>query len=199
MKKVIIVAKDFNCKESTAMICGSAEAESRAYKKITTKKGRIWLVAVQPNEADNIYVEAHASENGPGYKGSRGFGGRTLSFKLDTGETIELKGPWHSNAKALYEATGYDIRDKHRTFGVVAMRYESPYLRDVVYKDDGPTIGTYSRVDDIAQEIANHYKRRVYVYVRSEGGSHRGPVDPEGNTYVDDLKIAMGTYQYLII
>ena len=42
---------------STGMTCGSAEAENRTYKLIVGRTGRRWLVAIQPDEADNTYVE----------------------------------------------------------------------------------------------------------------------------------------------
>ena len=49
------------------MTCGSEEAEKRCYKLLRGTSGRRWLVALQPNEADNVYVE--------GEVGSDGFGG----------------------------------------------------------------------------------------------------------------------------
>ena len=39
------------------MICASAEAESRRYRKYVGKSGRIYLVADQPDAGANVYVE----------------------------------------------------------------------------------------------------------------------------------------------
>ena len=99
------------------IICGSAEAESRKYYKYVGKSGKIWLVADQEDAAANIYAEG-----GPN---SDGFGGRTLTFQLVNGSEIKLKGPWHTNAQALFEETGIDVRDRHYTFVVISRRRES--------------------------------------------------------------------------
>src|SRR5207245_1156884 len=38
-----------------AMTCGRSDAQGRRYRKYVTKEGNVWLVADQPNAADNIY------------------------------------------------------------------------------------------------------------------------------------------------
>jgi len=113
--------------EPYRMQSGRYEAEIRKYKKLIGKSGRIWLVAIQDNPADNIYVSAASAENQPGYKGFRGFAGRTLTFELEDGDILELQGPWATNSDALFKDTGYDIRDKYLTFGVIGLsrKYEN--------------------------------------------------------------------------
>ena len=172
---------------SAGMICGSAEAERRTYKKIVGTSGRIWLVAVQENEADNIYVAANAEENLGGYKGFRGYGGRTLTFTLEDGSTLELQGPWHSNSAALFADTEYDVRDKYLTFGVIGLdRSYGPgpglnpvTIKDVLYKDECWTLGTFDRIEILAQHYANLLDKPVVRFTKSKGGTSCGFTKPE--------------------
>ena len=160
-----------------AMICSSAEAESRKYFLYKSKKGRKWLVADQPNAGDNVYVEG-----GPN---SEGFAGRTLTFPLVNGEEVSLQGPWHTTSNGLFAATGVDVRDKCLTFGVISHErkcnsaYETEMI-DVIYQDEKPIIGTFDRVREIAQKIANKLGKAVFCYSESKGGSSCGQVKPEG-------------------
>jgi hypothetical protein len=163
--------------ESSRMICASAEAEERRYKLYTGKSGRRWLVAIQPNEADNVYVEGGPNSNG--------FAGRTLDFTLENGEVISLKGPWHTNADSLFEDTGVDIRDKHLTFTVIGLdrthtdRGYRTIINDVIYKDKESTIGEYYRGTKIAMQLAKELNKPVMCYSKSEGGSSCGFVYPD--------------------
>ena len=159
-------------------LCGSEEAEKRTYKKYIGKSGRIWLVACQENEADNIYVS--------GGKHSQGFGGRTLTFDLEGGGAIELQGPWHSNSVALLKDTGVDVTNKHFTFGVIGqdIRYGSHGLHpvtiiNVLHKDEKWTLGEFNRIEKLAQEIANELQLRICYFQKSKGGSSCGPIKPE--------------------
>jgi len=160
------------------MICGQHEAQERKYKKLIGKSGRIWLVAVQDNPADNIYVSADSQENEPGYRGFRGYAGATLKFGLEDGATECLTGPWHTNCKDLFSDTGYDIRDKHLTFGAVSRKREKGWLIDVLYIDKDWTLGAFERIHKIAQEFADKLNCEVYYYQESQGGSSCGPVKP---------------------
>lgn len=171
--------------ENQPMTCGQSEAASRKYKKIQGKS-RYWYVAIQENEADNIYVTPDVRETKPGYKGFQGFGGATIPFELEDGTIDQVMGPWHSNSTALFLDTGYDIRDKHLTFGVIArdcgQNPKNPYgqgiMIDVIWMDEKPTVGKFERVSEIAQDIANKEGKPVICYSRSTGGSSRGPVKP---------------------
>lgn len=161
---------------SRGMVCGRSEAEQRKYNLRIGKSGKRWLIADQINEADNIYVE--------GNKNSDGFGGRTLDFTLVSGEIISLKGPWHSNSDSLYLDTEYDCRDKHYTCGVVALNRESDWRKgdkyiDILYKDEGYTLGEFNRIKKIAQKIANKINKGVYYYSQSMGGSISSFIEPE--------------------
>ena len=167
----------------TPMRCGSAEAEKQRYKLLTGDRGRVWLVAIQPNAADNIY----ASDPNPR---SEGFAGRLLTFDLEKpGESITLQGPWHSNAGALLEETGHDVQDKHETLAVIAERREivggSTVLRNVFYHDESPTIGAYDRGKKLAVSCANLTNKPVICYVETRGGSSSGPVYPDDWTRLD--------------
>jgi hypothetical protein len=154
------------------MRSGQGEAQSRKYHKYIGNGGRIWLVADQENAAANIYVEG-----GPN---SDGFGGATLTFPLVDGSEIKLKGPWHTNSGALYEATGVDVRDKHYTFVVISRRRESGehyemIMADVLYKDETPMLGPFDRGKSIARGLLESTGlNSVALYSQSEGGSSCG-------------------------
>jgi len=163
---------------------GVHDANRRSYKKVIGKSGRIWLYAVQPNSADNIYVSASPNELQAGYNGFQGFGGQVLKFRLDDESFIELKAPWKSNADSLLEDTGVDLRDKFVTFGVVGRDCSvtangREIIRDIVYIDELITIGEFDRIEKIAQQIANELHKSVAYYSRSHGGSTQGWKAPE--------------------
>jgi len=60
-----------------------------------------WIVPVSGNP-NAIYF--HTPDN------EHGFGGATLTFLGMDGKERQFRGPWHSNAKGLYERTGIDLR-----------------------------------------------------------------------------------------
>ena len=157
------------------MISGQYEQSIRKYKRLTGKKG-IWYVAIQDNPADNIYFCNKRS----GY--SKGFGGATLHFELEDGTKEKVQGPWHSNSDALYGDTGYDIRDKCLTQGIIAKirkpgeNYENIY-EDVLHYDEEPVLGTFSRIRDLATELVKEHKCKLYYAVVSKGGGSSHFID----------------------
>jgi hypothetical protein len=109
---------------------------------------------------------------------SDGYGGAVLRFRCKDA-TYECKGPFHSNTDALFAATGVDLRDKHRTWGVVAQRREWEGLDEILHSilhEDPPegVIGTFNRVDEIAQKLADERREVLAVYSQSRGGSSSG-------------------------
>jgi hypothetical protein len=160
------------------MRSGQGEAQSRRYHKYVSKSGKVWLVADQPNAGANVYVEG-----GPN---SDGFGGATLTFPLVDGSEIKLKGPWHTNAGALYSDTGVDVRNQHYTFVVVSRRRESGehyemIMADVLYKDEASVLGSFDRGKGIARKLLSEMALdSVALYSESEGGSSCGFEYAEG-------------------
>ncbi len=161
-----------------SMICGSAEAEKHRYHIHVDKSGKRWLVADQPDCASNVYVEGGPNSNG--------FGGRELSFTLVDGSILKLKGPWHTNADSLFQATGVDVRDKYLTYGVVAEKREyrkkdggmRATLISILHQDAKPVIGKFNRIQQIALGIAKKLNQTVQYYSESAGGSSCGPISP---------------------
>ena len=157
------------------MLSGIEEVGKRKFTMIKGKSGKIWLIAVQENAADNIYVEG-----GPD---SKGFGGRSLVFELENGAEIELIGPWHSNSESLFNDTGLDIQDKHISFVVIAKERDfgdgfTPTLKDIIYMDEKPVIGYSDRGEELAGEYADKLGVTLYLYKETSGGSYLGTVEP---------------------
>ncbi len=116
-------------------------------------------------------------------KRSDGFGGATLTFNTADGP-IPIQGPWHSNTNALFERTGVDLRDKHLTYGVIGTGRESTpthntVITGVVHADPKEgVLGTFDRIKEKAQQLANEHEQPFYYYSKSRGGSSCGPVYP---------------------
>lgn len=99
---------------------------------------------------------------------------------------MKFKGPRRSNSAALLAYTGIDVTELYLTFGVIGfdVAYGSAgmhpvTIKDVQYKDEHWTLGSFDRVKDIAQEIANKKDRIVYCFTKSKSGSACGPVRPK--------------------
>ncbi len=164
------------------MVSASGEAESRVYRLITPEKGPRWVVAVQGNPADNIY-----KDGGPG---SEGMAGRTLTFPLEDGTSVDFKGPWKCMAGSLFEATGVDVRDLCETHGIIALRRENGpdaarmrltynEFYDVLHLDEGWQLGTYDRIDELAYKFAKELGVKVWFSVISHGGGRASWHDAE--------------------
>jgi hypothetical protein len=125
-----------------------------------------------PDGAENVYFD-------PEDPRSEGFYGRTIEFLLDTDRHPEAVhpavGPWHSNADALFDRTGIDLRDRHRTYGAIALEktmttYETR-LHGILHLDSAVTVGRFSRLEDLAHDWQRRLGRPVTVYRESAGGS----------------------------
>lgn len=157
------------------MFCGQGEAVERKYYRYVGKSGNTWLVADQENAAENVYVT-----DSPRNNGKQGFGGATLRMPLIEGGEFALVGGWHSNSDALFADTGIDVRDKYRTFVLLAMKRETTddgtyrsIFREIVYRDTAPTLGRYDRY----KEIMAAHPEADYYYMTSHGGSSSGMTD----------------------
>lgn len=161
------------------------------FKKIV-KGQKAWYVGCQPNEADEIYVGSSNPEEEHTVGLFRGFGGATLQFKLEDGTIDNVKGPWHSNPDALLQSTGYDVRNKSLTWGCISKHksYEpndkvyggsDQIFKDLIYIDDDPVIGEYTRIEKLAQEYANKLNMTIYYHNNSCGGSQTGCKKPKNN------------------
>lgn len=106
-----------------------------------------------------------------------------MEFHLEDDCIIELQGPWHSNAEALFNDTGVDIKDKHLTFVVIGKGLEGDLrnmkITDVVYKDEKPTVGDFCRGERLAMKLAKEMNMVLFCYSESDGGSSCGPVYPD--------------------
>lgn len=168
-----------------AMTCGSAIAEEHVYRKIVDKNHNVWLVAVDvDNPAEFVYFHCLRDVN------SDGFAGRVLTFKLEDGTEYKAKGPWHSNSDQLFRDTGVDVRDTYKTFGCIGLWRSmddkcQTTIEDVLYIDDAPTLGLYSRIEKLAQSYADEQTIPVVYYSESSGGNLSAFVYPMETSYKD--------------
>jgi hypothetical protein len=159
------------------MLCGSYEAAPLVYKKLIGKSGKTWLVPTGRFPADNIHVSGDSN--------SQGYGGSTLTFALEDGSRLDLKGPWHCNSHDLFLDTGLDIRDRHATRVVIAEKAEyekgeyKPTLSGILHEDLDFQESNFHRGTDLAKELANKLGKSVYYHVLTGGGSHAGWKKPE--------------------
>jgi len=151
--------------------------ENIRWRRYRGTAGAIWLVADVPNQGDHII---YWSPNGS----REGYGGATLTFNLDTGETIRLQGPWHRNSDDLFSDTGIDVRNKHYTRGVLALEHKfvifslhGKYI-DVVHEDTDRVLGLFNCIERMAQEEANRRAVPIHFMVETIGGSHAGVCTP---------------------
>lgn len=75
--------------------------KSSTFSKKIDFEGNIWYIPTS-GDSNAIYVSVE--------KDKAGFGGQVLSFVLDNGTVDRVKGPWNSNADALFEYTKVDLR-----------------------------------------------------------------------------------------
>jgi hypothetical protein len=164
------------------MFSGAAEATKFVYRKIVDSKGHVWLY---PSNSDTPAEQVHYHD--PKDLRSDGYGGSTLHFVLEDGTTYAAKGPWHSSADGMFEATGIDIRNTHRTYGCVAKKrvYKGNVheYHDVLHADTEPVIGEFDRLKKIAQKWADELGHPVACYSQSKGGSSSGWEIPTGTDW----------------
>jgi len=158
------------------MISGFSEQGNNLYRKYKGLKST-WFVGIN-DPANHIYYAPPPGSN------SQGFGGATLTFKLEDGTEESVQGPWNSNSDSFLADTGVDFTDQHMTQGIVSLEHEYPkdirekdVYKSVIHFDEVPAIGTFNRVMDIAQNYANEHNCRVYYAVKSRGGGSAGSVE----------------------
>lgn len=168
------------------MISGQGEQAERVYHR--SPDGQWFWDANSDEPAAHIYFDPRDPK-------SEGFDGATLTFKCVDGTVVAVKGPWHANSDSMFVATGIDLRNLHKTWGVVALQRiyrDIPRgwsgnstcltMRGVLHKDDEPVIGAFQRIQQIAQRFADELDTEVYYYSESHGGSSCGPVYPIGKS-----------------
>ncbi len=179
----IIKKKHYFNAGNGAIKSGSYEASLKTYKKVDGKSGKTWLIPINLDPS-SIHVDIHDSN-------SKGYAGSILSFDLDTGDTYEVKGPWNSNPEALFQDTKIDLRNKHKTYGIIALKRNSPpkgsfhmnyTYEDVLYLDKQKIEGTFNRIDDLAQKFADKLDTRVFYQVVTAGGGCAGSQTPNKKT-----------------
>ena len=152
----------------------SQEVERVKYRSVVGKSGIKWYVGVCDNPADHLYC----TDSNEWDKAGDGFGGRNITMHMEDGTTEVLRGGWHSNAEAYFQDTGEDVRDKHKTFVVLALRRDAEHLYDVLYRDSEPQISEFRRGENMAKEIAQRIGSPVVSFSRSATGAVIGTIYP---------------------
>ena len=168
--------------EEYRMISGIAEQQMHEYHawQSPTRPDIYWLwSATVVNSGDYVYTgstEVH----------QEGFGGRNMEFPLVGGGSVILKGPWHAGSGGLFTATKgkIDLRDRHHTYGCIAEEREPMPNRGhyshqqrytkLVHKDEHWILGTFDRIEALAEELTQSWGRPFYYYSKSHGGSIAG-------------------------
>jgi hypothetical protein len=122
----------------------------------------LWLIRTDvPNPADHIHMAD--TDPSPVFKG---YGGSELRFETEHG-TLSLKGPWHSNSKALLKDTGLDLTNLHLTQVTITTADGG-----TIYDEDKPALGPFDRGDIVAEALSTALAcGPVRVLCQSNGGS----------------------------
>ncbi len=157
---------------------GQAEAAAGRYVKHIGKSGRTWLVGNGDDPTEEIFCTAFADPNRVG----EGFGGATIPMTLTDGSTFLLKGGFHAAPIYLYEDTGIDLRELHRSKLIIAREADLlpdpatwAVLKDVVYQETEWVVGGTKRWQAVGQEWADRLGVGLHVY-QSTSMQDRGSV-----------------------
>ena len=179
----VIVRDEFRLSRHIGMVSAvGQQQEVKLWDYAQAKDGTYWFWPAEHKEPASM---VHCGDTIKAGKRSEGYGGRLMQFPTKDG-IIEIQGPWHANSESLFEQTGFDIRDRHLTFGLVCMIRDhddngDTIFRDILYIDpEEGKLGRYERINEMAQREANDLDTCVYYYNKSSGGSSNGPVYPDG-------------------
>lgn len=164
------------------------------HQKLIGKSGATWIIPASGRfRASDIHCRGAKREHSEGYYGS------ILTWTLEDGSACSLQGPWHSNADALYDDTGVDLRQCHQTWCAVSrdmrfMRNGAIELIDPIYADEEVQESSFDRGDQIGQRIADERREPVYLVRESDGGGCYGWVCPTLRVRSAGLTILEGSW-----
>jgi hypothetical protein len=149
------------------------------YRKVMGKSGKAWFYKPGKFAATAIYVD--------GGKGSQGFGGQTLQFKLEDGTTFDSAGPWMTTAENMLADTGVDLRDQQATRVIISRKVHYPKniyafmpdMIDVVYYEEQFVEGRFERAKEKVREIVKETGESLHYFIESFGGAQCGMMKPE--------------------
>ncbi len=142
--------------KSGAMISSSGVVIDSIFDRYEVPKrpGYYWFVKHGvPNRAEYVFYGSPYSTH------SEGMAGRIIPFKCTDGQTINIQGPWWSNADSFRESTGIDITNEYLTFVLISRQRQynheddSHTYIDVVFKDDELTLGPYDRYKHVLRDV----------------------------------------------
>ena len=177
VEKVEVLFEQWPIPMEFPITIASEELSRYRFRSIVGSSGVKWYVPTDDSSdhpGDNLYCTQSANWDESG----SGFSGRTLDMRMGDGTVERLKGGWHSNAEAFYQDTGEDLRDKHKTYVVIAKRRDAEYLYEVVYADSEPQVSGFRRGEELAKEYATKLNQPVVSFSRSAAGAVIGQVYP---------------------
>ena len=158
------------------MFSASSEASKRTYKLLRGKSGNRWVVSTSPEAAEDVYVD--------GGRGSDGFGGRTLTFALEDGTSVDFIGPWKTGADSLFADTGYDVRGQSYSQSIVALSreehgfYKPSVYREIIHYDPAPVLNNPVDYKGMAHRYADEHGVPVFVASISKGRGYSSMIKP---------------------
>lgn len=180
-----ILQAEYTVVASRVMVSAQGErAKITLWDYAVEADGTYWLWPAAGTDEPGAMVHC-GDDVRAGRPRSEGYGGACLTFPTRDGPVV-LQGPWHSNTDALFERTGVDLRDKHKTWGVIGLnrRHDRAYntvVVGVVHLDPpGGVVGRYDRIKTLAQQLADQFDRPMMCHMRSAGGGSEGFETPTG-------------------
>lgn len=171
------------------------------WRKIEINPNTTYLI---PTDVLNVADHVHIDQHNPN---SDGYGGRTLSFKLEDGTIYEAKGPWHTSCTGLKKHTNGEIdltylhgtmvtiystkkaTRTHKTYvnkeeGWVDRDFEYDDKDEIIYQETTPVLGPFMRGENIAHALVEATGQPVYLEVESYGGASSHTVHPGDKKHV---------------
>lgn len=129
------------------------EIQSKLFNSVVGKNGKTYFYNGNPT---SIWVD----------DGQDGSAGRTISYEMMDGDTVDLKGPWNTNAKDLLEQTGIDLTKMSYSFGLIfktrqeALDFQNGKDVEPVHADKEWTLGEFDGGEKRMKEVMDYCGRQ---------------------------------------
>jgi len=144
------------------------EIQNKLFNSVVGKNGKTYFYNGNPT---SVWVDGD----------HEGSGGRTISYEMMDGDTVDLKGPWNTNAKDLLEQTGIDLTKMSYSFGLVfstrqeALDFQEGQHIMPLWSDESWTLGNFDGGEKRMKDKIDGFHRsmkRVFIQRRWAGSNH---------------------------